>query len=1485
MADMYFKVRADYEKVIRLREEIVKLEAQLRAVTKSTPTEEVAKMEHRLSTAREEMNKIATAAAKAGASIGGEFKSRIAEARDNIGSLTDKILNQKAAIKDVEADVRRLGEAYRKAAKSNGNDVGAKKAEFESAKKALQEEKAALFGLTQEQARARESLKKLNNEYKDFQSLSEDNADAFGELKDKLMQVGGVIAGGIGVKEFVGKMVQVRGEFQQMETALQTMLGSKEKADELLVKVKEYAKISPLELSNVAGATKMMLGFNIEAEKIPRYLQAIGDVSMGDAGKFNSLTLAFSQMSAAGKLMGQDLLQMVNAGFNPLSVISEQTGKSIGKLREEMSKGAISAEMIQKAFIDATSEGGKFYKMSENASKTINGQLSMMQDAMDAAFNEMGQASEGLIIKSIQTVTSLVENYQSLGKIIAGIAATYGVYRAAVLATIAVEKIQAASRLAAITHTNLLSVATGALTKKLGLLNLVANANPYVLLATAVAGVATSMWLVADAYDSASVAERRYNKEKEEQAKKEEEQKTRLQELINTMQDESEASMNRVKAMDAIKKEYPTLFEKYVDEKGHIKDLTGLWKDYNEEVAKTRVLNSQLSLKEIDDSIASLERRLSNPNLGGAEYLNYKKQLLDYKEQRKKVYDEVRADDLAQWQLDLKKRTDEEIRLELEEAERHQKYLDKNKGKSSYIINGTLKGNASKDEIDKRVDILRKENEVREANNKAEKKTHKEWLKDLEDTYIKAEKALSDFYKKKAKMSKTDWETERDKLKTDRDNAKQAYEKAGGKTNKKIIEEKKEEEIDEQEDVAKRFLAEKKQKEQNEKLLSQYQGYLEKRKAIALKYDVDRVNLIFGGASDEAIAENEYQKQRALEAVDNEFAQREDEFNAWANRIINLSVDKLEELLNIAEEELEKLEGTDPDNKNLSVARAKVTALRNQIKKEKGKADKDSEEETEKVTTDWKELYKVLTSVKQEFSEIGNIVGGTAGAVLSLAGEMGVFITSTISSIETLSNAAAEGISKVEQASIILSIISGAMKILTEISNLIGDKFTQYQSYAAKIDEINQLRDAVNDYKMAVIEARHAEENWFAEDNLKNLRDYKEIQQQALQNYKDVLTEAQAIYQNEGGGGWLTDLWKPITEMIDAAYGKIYGFEINEDYKKGTTAAKNNLRIETRKATKGFLGTGIGGKSQKTEDLVAWARNNGLGELFDKDGMINEELAREILDKYGNKLVGQTKETLEALLEYKEQYDAYLEELRNYVSSLYEPLVDNMVDSLWDWLDEGKNALDSFKEYASDTFRDIVSDMMRTIILEKVVGSFSTDIADIYEKYATGKMTEDELAREVANRTQGLVDDYETNMPVLQEILSNIKEYLAAAGIDLNATSTTSQEASRRGFGTEMTHEDAGELSGRFSALQIAGEEIKNQSIIQTQSLNLLTMKADNLIAITSSSNYIVDDIRNQIANSYLELVGIRENTSAIVKPIIQMQKDIAEVKENTKNL
>jgi hypothetical protein len=261
-------------------------------------------------------------------------------------------------------------------------------------------------------------------------------------------------------------------------------------------------------------------------------------------------------------------------------------------------------------------------------------------------------------------------------------------------------------------------------------------------------------------------------------------------------------------------------------------------------------------------------------------------------------------------------------------------------------------------------------------------------------------------------------------------------------------------------------------------------------------------------------------------------------------------------------------------------------------------------------------------------------------------------------------------------------------------------------------------------------------------------------------------------------------------------------------YVKDTVKAVDNLRIETRKASKGVLGTGIGGHSQKTSDLVTWAREQGLGELFDANGMINKELAKQILDKYNDKLVGETEATLEALVDLQEQYDEYLEQLHEYVSDLYAPLVDNIVDSLWDWFDEGKNALDSFHEYASDTFRDIVTDMMRTIVLKEVIGTFEDDIADLYKQYSEGKLTEQELMSMVADRVSRLTDDYEIKIPVLQDLLNTVTEGFGDKGFDLRQVNEAAKQEAQKGMFETLSQESATALLGQFTAFRAHVEGI-----------------------------------------------------------------------------
>jgi tape measure domain-containing protein len=166
---------------------------------------------------------------------------------------------------------------------------------------------------------------------------SEDRINQFEDfVKQSGQRIGlslGAIFGVEKAKSFVNEIVNVRAEMQLLETSFGVLLGNEAASNKMLAEIKQYAIESPLSLNGVAKAAQLLLGFNVEAEKVMPIIRQLGDISMGSTERFQSLALAFAQMSAAGKLMGQDLLQMINAGFNPLQVMSKQTGKSLMELR------------------------------------------------------------------------------------------------------------------------------------------------------------------------------------------------------------------------------------------------------------------------------------------------------------------------------------------------------------------------------------------------------------------------------------------------------------------------------------------------------------------------------------------------------------------------------------------------------------------------------------------------------------------------------------------------------------------------------------------------------------------------------------------------------------------------------------------------------------------------------------------------------------------------------------------------------------------------------------------------------------------------------------------------------------------------------------------------------------------------------------------------------------------------------------------------
>lgn len=426
-------------------------------------------------------------------------------------------------------------------------------------------------------------------------------------LKRVGMTIGGVFTAQKAV-EFVKTMIDVRQEVENLIISFETLLGSKDKATQFFSELSEYAVNTPLMLNDLAGGAQTMLAFNIEAEKVIPTLKQIGDISMGDRDRFNSLVLAFSQMSATGKLMGQDLLQMINAGFNPLATISEKTGKSIGQLKDEMSAGAISSEMVAQAFADATAEGGKFHGMLDKQSKGLKGQISNLEGAIDNMFNAMGEKSEGILTGSVEVASELVKNYEAVGKALMSLVAVYGSYKTALIATLAVQK--AASFVENIRLVAMFRKELGLATAAQQAFNITANANPYVLLATVILSAAAALAIYSKNCSAAADEAQRAADREKEQTDAINDKKEAIEKCISTITDENLAELDRLEALEKLKKLMPSVFEKYKTEKELIDKLTEARREYNEELREERNLKGEGNLKADRQRVADLKKYL-----------------------------------------------------------------------------------------------------------------------------------------------------------------------------------------------------------------------------------------------------------------------------------------------------------------------------------------------------------------------------------------------------------------------------------------------------------------------------------------------------------------------------------------------------------------------------------------------------------------------------------------------------------------------------------------------------------------------------------------------------------------------------------------------------------------------------------------------------------------------------------------------------------
>ena len=598
---------------------------------------------------------------------------------------------------------------------------------------------------------ATEGLKKKLNK------TGDEGSDAFG----KLVKAATAFFTMAQAVEFGRKIIEVRSEMESLQKSFESLAGE-HIGRQLYEDIKQFATSTPMMMNELAKGAQTLLGFNIAAEKVMPILHQIGDISMGNADKFNSLTLAFAQMSSTGKLMGQDLLQMINAGFNPLVIISEKTGKSISKLKEEMGDGKISVEMVEEAFRAATEEGGKFHNMLEDQSKTTKGAISNMKGAYEDMLNAIGESSQGLIMTGVNVTTMLIKNYEAIGKILLQLTATYGAYKAALIANIALEKAQALSRLASIKGVTLMHMATDILTKKTAALNSVLLKNPYVLVATAVMSVISAFVIFRKRTDEVTEAQKRLeNAFNDTQGKIAAEQKN-IDLLFDKLRKAKKGTAEYKEAKDAILSQYGDYLKGLGKE---IETLGDVEKAYK---AVAKAARESALARGREAALAE-----ANENYGSA----YAKSM--GKLQNALIDKAGRTEAVAALQKIQKElRETGTISAKTEQSVRNLLRGSQDYGNSqAWFVTLRKNEQALQDAIERTDALFKLEEKGTEKETQKVKNLGKAY-KDAQDDYEKATQKIKEMKENRANYSEKEWEDAKEALKA----AKEAYEKLGGDT-------------------------------------------------------------------------------------------------------------------------------------------------------------------------------------------------------------------------------------------------------------------------------------------------------------------------------------------------------------------------------------------------------------------------------------------------------------------------------------------------------------------------------------------------------------------------------------------------------------------------------------------------------------------------------------------------------------------------------
>lgn len=1311
MAKLYFKVGSDWEEVVRLRNEIAKLKQELMSMDGTQSPAAFKALNVQLAASNQRLDELVTNAAKAGAEMETGFKKGIYDGEKAVNSLSEEIIKQKDIIRETQNDVSMLTEQYKKLGKYDPKRQSLSD-ELNRAKAALGEQKYALGELQSQQALARLSTKALKDEYALFKDESKAvvtvNEGVGVSFKKTLAAIGGIAM----LKQVASNVVSTAGMFQKYESVLTNALnGSSEKAKAYLSDINSFAAKTNFQLDELTDDFIKFVNRGVTPSMDA--MKKMGDFTNTVAKPFDQLTEAILDINNPERwkefgVRVQTEGNKVKLSFRDMTVECDRTVESVMKAVEQFGsmKGV---------------EGS-----TEAIAKTIEGQMSNLEDTITTALAEIGLANQDLISGSISAVDTIVKNYDIIGKSVLALIEIYGVYRAGLLINTIVEQGSVKSIWAKITATKAATVAQVAYNKVLAM-------NPYVAVGMAVVSLGVAVYTLAEHTTYAEKTARSAAESMEKMKNASENLKNKINELLSVIRDETSTQYQKADAYLKLQRILPEVFKNMDIEKIKLMDQLSLLKQINKAAdrreivgAKTGVVLAQKEVDKINALIAADSKR-------GTYSGQYEIQLSDAKsklEAAKKVVadiEKIRTEANKQKGKDDKKvviknkefwtnrKKEAEIALN-SIASSQKKLLDagKFKGIDDAVVN------SYKDNV-RKLKEAEKELKVYDSFSKQGSQAQKEAAKQLKQQEQLAEQLLSirrknqqdeinlmeDGTEKKLAQIDLDYQKELDAI----DKQRKEWEKA---QNGKLTDEQ-ESDLSAWEENAYKSYGKGVKDASKEKLESErkawqeyfieYGNYQEKRKNLVQKYNDEIAKL---QTDSPEYASKVAQKNKALEQLDEQFGHStkamadlfEDASNKSVSAIQSI-IDKYETLVkymsgtkesdgtNVTLDELKALGFTDKDIEKIEKGEISIKdvtdAIRGLKDELKGKSPwqafvSDLEKGIEAIKKGGNDSKKI----GQGITDIGNTVTSFAPALnefgSSIADIFGFDDSKITSAIDALGGLGqtASGVGQIMSGDIVggaMSAVSGISSVVSALDGMFGADYSHYNEMVEEYTRLNEIWDELIDKKQEYISISYGmEADKVGEEALglveKQIEAYRLLGKERLNS--GASAGSHSIGKRMAKNTSSSD-WQDIADALDMSVN----------------------------AAKEFVGTG---------------RMTGL---FDLTVEQLEKLKSEA-PAFWAKMDGDVQEYLNGIIDGEER----IEDIQNQISeqltqTTFDSVFDSFVDTLMDMGSSAKDFSDSFSGY-----------MQRAVLTTMVGNKFTEDLQTWYDAFAQANKDQGGITKE-----------------------------------------------------------------------------------------------------------------------------------------------------------